>query len=235
MQPLPLPTDAMHLREALRGLRFLLRRGRETVADTLDLDGLPKPASSLATVVLREADEIARSVGSLASKAVKTVLGGSGNLLASLDQIIDHEGAEIEFAQSIYLALGKVLERLGAENVFISEMAARSVFVDWRQQGLGAAPGDGLADLTLRLLEARVIRGVMTEPSAAVPLQDIDDVAIFAVLLWLQSPRSDEENEAALLSATDIAQVKADEVAAAVRGNSKERIAALYRKYASHV
>ena len=44
----------MPLREALRGLRFLLRRGGETIVDTLNVETLPKPASDLAGAVLRE-------------------------------------------------------------------------------------------------------------------------------------------------------------------------------------
>jgi hypothetical protein len=235
MQPLPLPTDTLPLREALRGLRFLLRRGRDTVAHTLALEDLPEPASSLASVILREADEIARSVDSVASKAAKNVLGGQHSLSASLDQIVGQQGAEFVFAQAIYLALGKVLERLGAESVFVSEMAARSAFETWVREGRSGEPSDWLADLTLRLLEARVIRGVVAEKPGTVPTRDLDTLSIFAVLLWLQSRRSDDENEAALLSATDITQAKAAEVAAAVRTNSKERIAALYRKYVGHV
>lgn len=235
MQPLPLPTDTMPLREALRGLRFLLRRGRDTVVDTLALEDLPEPAARLATVILREADELARSVDSVASKAAKTVLGGQHNLSASLDQIVGQEGAEFAFAQAIYLALNKVLERLGAESVFISEMSARSAFESWRAEGSIGEPSDLLADLTLLLLEARVIRGSVAEKPGAAPAQDLDALAIFAVLLWLQSQRSDDENEAALLSAADITQAKSVEVTAAIRANSKERIAALYRKYISHV
>ena len=234
-QPLLSPTDTMPLREALRGLRFLLRRGRDTVADTMLLDALPKPASSLATVVLREADELARSVDAIASKAFKIVLGGQGSPSASLDQIILHDGAEIEFARAIYLALSSVLGRLGAENAFVSEMAARACFEDWRQEGLTGEPSEWLADLTLRLRDARVIRGAQADRQGAAPVQDREALAIFAVLLWLQSSRSDAENDMALDSAADITRAKAAEIAAAIQANSKDAIAALFRKYVSHV
>jgi hypothetical protein len=234
-QPLLSATDTMPLREALRGLRFLLRRGRDTVADTLSLDALPKPASSLATVVLREADDLAKSVDAIASKAIKTVLGRQGSSSASLDQIILHDGAEVEFARAIYLALGTVLRRLGAESAFVSEMSARACFDDWRQGGPTGEPSEWLADLALRLRDARVIRGTQADKQGAAPVQDVEALAIFAVLLWLQSSRSEAENEAALDSAADITRAKSTEIAAAIQANSKDAVAALFGKYVSHV
>lgn len=234
-QPLLSTTDTMPLREALRGLRFLLRRGRDTVAETLSLDALPKPASSLAAVVLREADDLAKSVDTVASKAFKTVLGGQDSPSASLDQIILHDGAEKEFAGAIYLALSSVLNRLGAESAFVSEMSARACFEEWRQDGLAGEPSDWLADLTLRLRDARVIRGVQSDKQGAVSVPDMEALAIFAVLLWLQSSRSEAENEAALDSAADITRARSAEITAAVQSNSRDAVAALFRKYVSHV
>lgn len=234
-QPLLSATDTMPLREALRGLRFLLRRGRDTVAETLSLDALPKPASNLAAVVLREADDLAKSVDTVASKAFKTVLGGQDSPSASLDQIILHDGAEIEFAGAIYLALNAVLSRLGAESAFVSEMSARACFEDWREDGLTGEPSDWLADLTLRMRDERVIRAVQSDKQGAVPVQDMEALAIFAVLLWLQSSRSEAENEAALDSAADITRARSAEISAAVQSNSKDAVAALFRKYVSHV
>lgn len=234
-QPPPSLTDTMSLREALRGLRFLLRRGRDTVAETVPLEALPKPASSLAAVVLREADHLARTVDAVASKAFKTVLGGQDSPSASLDQIILHDGAEIEFAGAIFLALSSVLSRLGAESAFVSELSARACFEDWRQDGLAGEPSDWLADLTLRLRDARVIRGVQAAKQGAVPVQDMEALAIFAVLLWLQSSRSEAENEAALYSAADIARAKSAEIAAAIQANNTDAITALFRKYVRHV
>ena len=52
----PLLPDAMPLREALRGLRHVLRKGGETLKETMTVDTLPPPAARLAGAVLREVE-----------------------------------------------------------------------------------------------------------------------------------------------------------------------------------
>lgn len=227
--------DAMPLREALRGLRFLLRRGGETLADTISVDALPKPASDLASVVFNEVGDIVRSVDTVASSAAKKFLGGQDNPTAPLDELIQHESAEAEFAQAIYVALSAVLRRFGAASFFVSEMAARSTFAAWRQESGETDTEQRAAELMLRLLDARVIRGVSVERGTLTPSSALDGAAVFAVLLWLQSSRSDAENEAALDAAADIALAKAAEIGHAVEARSLDRLAALYRKYVDHV
>lgn len=232
--PLPSlsPPDAAPLREALRGIRFLLRRGGATVADTLTLDTLPDPAAGLAKRMMHEVEGIARSVDQAASAAAKTVLGGQDSPSETLDKLVGHSAAAAEFGRAIYMALDAVLSRIGVADAFISEMSARSTFATWRQDHPDGEPEDWAAALTLRLLEARVIRGAV--PGEA-DTRDVEPVALFAVLLWLQSDRSDSENEAVLEAAADIAMAKAPEVAAIVRSGDPGAIAALYRKYVGHV
>lgn len=234
-RPPLVPGDTAPLREALRGLRFLLRRGGATVADTLAIEALPTPAASLASRVLREAEGIARSVESVAAKAARTVLGGQDSPSLSLDELVARPTAEAEFGQAIYLALSVVLRRLGAADFFVSEMAARSAFAVWRDDRLAGALSFHAADLTLRLLEARVIRGAVADKAGRIQAQDVDAVAVFAVLLWLQATRSDSENEAALDAAADIALARAPEVTDTVRSGDMARIAALYQRYVDHV
>lgn len=227
--------DAMPLREALRGLRFMMRRGGETLAETISVDALPNPASDLASVVMNEVGDIVRSVDTVASSAAKKFLGGQDNPTASLDQLIRHEDAETEFAQAIYVALSAVLRRFGAVSFFVSEMAARSIFNTWRQESGESATDQQAAELMLRLLDARVIRGVSIERATAAPSGALDGAAVFAVLLWLQSSRSDAENEAALDAAADIALAKAVEIGRAIDARSLDHLAGLYRKYVDHV
>ncbi len=225
----------MPLREALRGLRFLFRRGGETVAETLPLETLPDPASGLARVVLREIEGLARSAETVASGAAKTVFGQTRRSSAALEDIIRHDAADLEFGQSVYLALEAVLRRLGAGTAFVSEMTARTVFGSWLKDLPTGEARHRAADLTLRLLDARVIRGAQMDRAGPAALQDPGTVAVFAVLLWLQSSRSDDENEAALDAATDIAVAKAPEIIRTIRERNLDGIAALYAKYVQHV
>ena len=83
----------MPLREALRGLRFLLRRGGETLADTMSVETLPKPAADLAGAVLREVGGLARNVDEVASGLAKTILGGHAPQSATLDVLSNTQDA----------------------------------------------------------------------------------------------------------------------------------------------
>lgn len=226
------PPDAAPLREALRGIRFLLRRGGATVADTLSLDTLPDPARGLAKRMIREVEGLARTVDEAASAAAKSVLGGQDSPAETLDRLVGHSAAAAEFGRAVYIALDAVLRRIGVADAFISEMSARSTFAAWRQDHPNGEPEDWAADLTLRLLEARVIRGTVPTANA---LCDAEPIALFAVMLWLQSNRSDSENEAVLEAAADIALARSKAVNATVRSGDRTAIAALYRKYVDHV
>jgi len=224
--------DPMPLREALRGLRFMLRRGGETLADTISLDVLPKPAADLAGAVLREVGGIVRNMDEVASglsKTVlaKTVLGPHVRPPMSLDDLDAQGGGEVHFAAAVYVALRTVLRRIGVPLVFVSEAAARGAWVPHQKPDAGT--------LTIRLLDARVVRGTTAADAARLPGGALDAVAVFAVLLWLQSTRSEDENEAALDAATDLAMALAADITAACAARDAVRIDALYARYAPHV
>jgi len=232
----PLRPDPMPLREALRGLRYALRRGGETLSDTMPLDALPKPAADLAGAVLHEMGNLARGVDDVASGLAKSVLGGGGTSSATLHDMADGTGAETRFAIAVYSALGAVLHRLGAPETFVSEAAARKAYarIDRSHHRWWGDAGTA-ADLTVGLLEARVIRGVTATETARVPAAALEPVALFAVMLWLQSERSEDDNEAALDAATDLAVALVGEVTIASAARDTDRIEALYTKFAAHV
>ncbi len=224
---LPPHPDPMPLREALRGLRFMLRRGGETLVETMAMEALPKPAADLAGAVLREVGGIARGVEEIASGLARSVLGGHESQSLMLDDLHAERGADAQFGAAVYVALRSVLRRLGAPGVFVSEAAARRAY--------GVGQSSDAATLTIRLLDARVMRGATAHEAARVPGSALESVAIFAVLLWLQSTRSDDENEDALDAATDLAVALAAEVDKALAARDLARIEALYSRYVSHV
>lgn len=224
---LPLQPDPMPLREALRGLRFLLRRGSETVATTVSIDGLPKPAADLANVIFREVGGLARNVDEFASGVMDAALGGHDGQVRTLDDLQEKDKAEALFGEAVYAALKSVLRRLGAPGVFVSEAAARRAWL--------AGPGIDPAALTINLLNARVLRGATAEEAARVSGSALEPIAVFAVLLWMQSSRLDDENAAALDAATDLAVALAPDVAKACAAGDPVRISDLYARYVSHV
>ena len=230
----PLP-DAMPLRDALRGLRHAVRRGGETLLETLPVDALPRPAAELAGAVLREVGEIARGIDEVASGIARFALGAGDKSQAVPYTLTARTGGEAAFARGIYTALRMVLRRLNAPTVYVSETAVRSAYLALLpDHQLGSDSGFAAA-LSLALAEARVLRGASAEDAARVPGHSLDHTAIFAVMLWLQSKRSEDEDETALLSATDLAVALAAEADAAFRTEDRARLTALYAEFASHV
>ncbi len=223
----PIRPDPMPLREALRGLRHVLRRGGETLAQTITVDALPGPAAGIAGAVLREVGGLAHQVDRVASGLAKSMLGGNDPGVANLTDLGHARDGDARFAEAVYVALRSVLKRLGAPGAFVSEAAARKVYA---QAGTTTA-----AVLTLDLLAARVLRDAAAEDTARVPPSELEPVAIFAVLLWLQSARSEAENEAALDAATDLAIAIAPDVAQACATGDAGRLTTLFDKYAAHV
>lgn len=229
------PADLLPLREGLRALRFLTLRARvavgEAVGETAPSAVLPAAASRFATQALHGADRLAQDVDSLASQAAKAVLGGPARPARSLDRIIDCDDPAGEFARTVYPALKTVLHRLGADDLFVSEASARRTFHAWLRQGQAAGKGERLASLTLDLHGSTTLCG--TGPSGA--SRDLRALAVFAVLLWLDSPRSEAEDASALDSAAAITQAKAAEIAPAIRSGDRQSLAVLFQRLSSHV
>lgn len=240
----PLP-DTMPLRDALRGLRHAVRRGGETLLDVMPVGSLPRPAAELAGAVLHEVGAFAKGVNSVASGLARVALGANGGPQGSLQnltlrqsaghQIARHQTAEDGFAQGVYAALRAVLHHLTVPAAYISETAARTAYLALTPEQRAGSDAKVAAALSLALAEAKVLRGVSAADAARVPGQSLDHIAIFAVMLWLQSNRSEAEDASALEAATDLAVALAAEADAAFRDNDAARLAALYAEFASHV
>ncbi len=232
--PSPLP-DAMPLRDALRGLRHAVRRGGETFLDAMPLGSLPGPAAGLAGSVLREVGSIAEGLNAVASGFARIALGASDEPLGSLQGLTGRQNAEDAFAKGIYAALRAVLRRLQAPSVYISETAARDAYLT-----LGPHPQLGsdeaiAAALSLALSDAKVLRGASAGDADRLPGVALDHVAIFAVMLWLMSDRSDADDHATLDAATDLATALASEAGAAFQARDAGQLEALYAEFQSHV
>ena len=227
--PNPLP-DAMPLRDALRGLRHAVRRGGETLLDVMPVDQLPRPAAELAGRVLREVGDFAKGVNEVASGIARFALGANESPHGLPAQPLKlRDGAEDAFAQGVYAALRLVLRRLNAPSVYISETAARLAYLgltDDQRRGSDAAVA---AALSLALAQTKVMRGASAQDAA------LEHTAIFAVMLWMQSNRSEADDEAALGSATGLAVAVATETDAAFVAQDSSRLAALYAEFAAHV
>jgi hypothetical protein len=224
--------DAMPLREALRGLRYVVRRGGKSIKNRVTVDKMPTSAAQLAGVVLREVEVIAKSMDQAASGFAKKMLSSPDPAAPSLYAITGQQNGDVVFAKAFYAATQAVLKRLGTPNLFISEARARKAF---QQIAVLDAPDTEVAaTLTLALHNAQVLKGKPAE-TARVPANAVAPVALFAVMLWLLSQRPETEDEAALDAATDLSVALAFDVSTAFTDGKHQNLAALYAEFASHV
>lgn len=224
--------DAMPLREALRGLRHVMRKGAETLKDTMTVDIMPPPAAHLAGVVLREVEAIAKGIDHAASGLAKKVLGKPDPTSPSLHTITGQQDGDVVFAAAFYAAAQVVLQRLGCTSIFVSEAGARKTFLHIRP--FNAPDAEVAAALTLALHDAKVLKGT-PDDTVRVPASAVAPVALFAVMLWLQSHRPEAEDEAALDSATELSVALAADVSKACTDRNHADLAALYAEFSSHV
>lgn len=220
----PNPADSVTLRDALRGLRHAMRRGGETLFD-MPVAALPGPAAQIAGAMLRHGGELAKGVDEVASSLAKRLLGPGPQSAASFPEIAGDSNAATRFATACYVALQAALKQMGVTDALIVESAARMAYRRIAPQ-IGHLPEPRIAaDLTLQMLELRVLHGA----GEAAPL------ASFAVLLWLQSDRREDEDQAALEAAVDLARVLADDLRAACAAQDADRLQQLYAEFVNHV
>ena len=230
---LPQPPDAMPLREALRAMRHMLRKGGETLIDTIPVADLPVPR--LAGAVLQQVEALARGVDHVTSGMAKLVLGASAQPSPSLPGIAGQAAPDAAFAAACYAALRAVLAHLGVAGVFLSEAAIRQAYRAVMTDHRGETEEKLAARLTFALLAGNVIRGVTAADAAQVPGAGLDQVAIFAVMLWLQTDRPEGEDGAALEAATDMAIALSGEIARGCAAKTPAALAALFKEFAPRV
>lgn len=217
-----LSTAALLLKDAFRGARFALRRGRDLFEPTAALPA-PAPVSEAARVVLAGVDKVAGEIDQLAGAVRRSLLDvqtGEGGRASILKRIAAHHAPEIAFAQLAYAGVGGALRRLGARDAFISEALAAEAYAaessvadSLAEQGGDRADLDArAARLYLGLRKGGFVRDVVGADADAVTAQ-----ALFATLLWmLAAPVDDAECGAAeLYDCCDMARALAKDLAAA--------------------
>jgi hypothetical protein len=233
---LPIPPDPIPLREALRGLRHVLRRGGASVAEAVSSEVLPKPAADLAGAVLESGRRVVHGAGSVAAGVARTVLGAEPAPAPAFDGLIAQSESPAKFAAAAYAALKVIVVRLGAGRAFVSEASALQAYRRARPALIGATAPQAAAALALALTEARVIRSAPADGhDGRGRARTVEPLAVFALLLWWLSPRPEEDGEAALEAAADIAAVLEAEVAEACARRDEPALAALFERYAAHV
>lgn len=220
----PAAPDLAGLRDALRGVRFALRRGGERISEA-PIPALPIPAGQFAGIALRHGGELAKELDRFASAVAKSLLSSGQESDARMSRIVAGRNSAELFATASYTALKRALDRLDVGDVLISEAAARSAYLRVAPM-IGMLSGAEIAaELTVQLMDLDVIRGT-TEMAA---------LAVFAMLLWLQSERPEAEDAASFEAAVDITRAIRQDVLPACKSRDRARLSALYSEFIDHV
>ncbi|MBB1250008.1 MULTISPECIES: hypothetical protein [unclassified Rhizobium] len=233
--PRPNLIDPVPLREMLRGIRFMVKRGGEALKSRATTERLPKPAADFANAVLDEMMGLGHKVNAQMSVLAKSMIGTEPDSDILLADLAAQEQPATLFAATIYPALKLAAARMCLSGVFVSEAAARKAFLATVDASRHLSGADVAAALTFALIDAQVLQGPVISGDPSLSGHEATTVTIFAVLLWLQSPRDEADQEMALMSAIDLSQVFARQIVTACAARDAGALSALYAKYADNV
>lgn len=253
---LPPGPETAPIKDALRGLRHALRRGRETLEGSVPAS-LPAPASAVARSLLKDIGHIARGIDHVAYGVAVSVFGTTSAEAVRMDDLTASEDSRIRFSGACYEALKHVLRRLGEARPLVSEAAVQRAAARLAGELITGGPAGGLASgvpedsagghepdagametaatFTLALIAEHPIRNASLPASATLPREALEPVAVFAAVLSLLAEEDASGRGDIVASAADLSMALSDEIAAACKAGDRAELAALYRKYAAHV
>lgn len=230
-----LSPDPVPLREALRGLRHVLRSGGETLAQAVPLESLPQEAAALTRGAMKTADGIARRIDHTASQMAHRFLCPLAPDDATLQNLMKRGlSAADDFGVLSYEGLALILKEIGPRQAFISEAGARRAWLHVAGSDPQRDPATLAAALFVALREQKVLRDVEAEPAGALEPGEVVPVAIFALLLWLLTrPDGASTLEQSLTQSRALtrAQTIARDIARAASVGNTTRIAELFAQF----
>jgi hypothetical protein len=197
-------TTALSLKDALRGLRYVLRRGRDVFDVPATLG--PPPVSAAARTLLSQFDRLAQRADQTAGGLLHRLMDvpGTGRHLPvpAHTPNADHVDSPEAFAQAVYWGLSHLLDCLGARDSAISEVEAAAAYGTERA-----------AALMMALYDRRVIRDVAVPVDAAPGAAPaaLTTQALFGFCLWLliEPPEPPLTDEMLLEDCAEVAQALA--------------------------
>ena len=229
--PPEIAPQTTQLKDALRALRYSLRKGRDTVRLSAPRS-LPPPVSGIALSALDQIEVLARGVDHFACDVAHTVLGNTVPKSASLSEIAASSNPELEFSAAYYEVMKLVLRRLGAERALVYQSAARRAFARFS----GAHDVFELAaQLTLHLADNESIIVDRTDERSPVDRSEVAAVAAFAGLLSLLADSNNANRDEVIFAATDLAAAFRKQISELRRKKDISAMAALFRRCAPHV
>ncbi len=225
--------DLLPVRETFRALRYRFRQNGRLIRRLTKKLRLKMPFSNAAGKVFEEFEGVVKDVDIFASNVGRKLLKGStDDILAKAASLQTSDNDTL--AKVAYSALCSILRRLGSKEAYVSEAAAHKAFekvnarAELRQSETAAA-------LMLTLLDENVITFSPKSAEAGAQMTSPDCVALFALLLWMQSDCDDPLSGDALFAACDLSAALKDDIENCVQRKDTAGIAALFEEFSPHV
>lgn len=225
--------DRLVLREALRGLRYTVHTGGRRVLNHLSTASAGHTPALPGRHLLCDVENTAARLEAFGSDTMRFLLCEHTPSSRSMQALYELGFEEKQFARVVYDNLGLFLQQLGIRHAIVSELAARQAHRRLPSNLLDLAEHEAAAVIAFSLVDAGVIR---EGPVGLKSLRSREtDLAIAALLFWLLSNRSPEEDDQTRLAAADMAVAVGDEIVAALRQKDQTALSALFEELAPHV
>lgn len=230
-------TVALPLKEALRGIRHILRAVRDRVACVLS--ALPNRVRPLGSAAVKQFDRVAdrvdRRSSYLAHRYFDPQIAPDAET-AALSKLIKRDDAAVFFAKVAYdnlkLVTAYICHSLGhEENYFISEMLAALAFRRAESRFATTTSDREKAGLLLAsMYQTGILRtsaSANAAKSADASVEKLARIAGFSTMLWLNVEKdcAPEGEEALLFACCDLAIAIADDIVSA--GDDAEELTEL--------
>lgn len=215
------------LKDALRVLRYTLRKGRDSVRETA-----PRRLPGIALSAMDEIEVVARNVDHFVCHVAHSVLGGSAANSTGLRQIRASSQPEHGFSASYYETMKVVLRHIGAKRALVNQSAGRRAFARFSN-----TPDvyEQAAQLTLHLADDRSITIDQMDDRPPVTRSGTNVVAVFAALLSMLADPDDADREAMIFAATELAVALQEKILDLYQKKDVSTLAALLERCANHV
>jgi hypothetical protein len=225
--------DLLPVRETFRALRYRFRQNGRIIRRLTKKFRSKVPFPNAAGKMFEEFEGVVKVVDKFASNVGRKLLKGSTEeILATASSLQTSDNDTL--AKVAYSALCSILRRLGSKEAYVSEAAAHKAFekvnarAELRQSETAAA-------LMLTLLDESVITFSPKSAEAGTQMTSPDSVAVFALLLWMQSDCDDPLSGDALFAACDLSAALRDDIENSVGRKDTAGIAALFEEFSPHV
>jgi len=225
--------DRLALREALRGLRYTVHTGGRMVLDHLSMASTGHTPALPGRHLLCDVENTAARFEAFGSDTIRFLLCEHTPSSRSMQALYELGFEEKQFARVVYDNLRLFLQQFGIRYAIVSELAARQAHARLPANLIDLPEHEAAALIAFSLVDAGVIR---EGPVGLKSLRSKEtDLAIAALLFWLLSDRSPEEDDQTRLAAADMALAVEDEIVAALKQKDKVALSALFEELAPHV